>query len=276
MSKWNLPGLAVTRPNRAFTGIYRSADGQRDGEAIAGVPLQAASDAVVAAVKLGYKVADAQIERGRRLARGLNSAARRGGMPNASDPVDAAEHLLIRMAQLGLEWVEGAALEPGGSLRRLTQAQYEAIGSLLGLRRASAGAPPQRATDERSPEGAGTRPVQPPPPPDASAFDWAAKSAATQQPASSTRMPAVRHKQDSVRRHVRVLKVEVTGTLPSEDLNVTFYYRDDPQRPVLCGTLTVHAEELRLVTDASHPAGRWSGALCDADGLQIGLVEIEL
>ncbi len=61
---WTRPDLSARAPNRAFGGLVRTADVERGGSTLAGVPLQTVSDAVVATVKLGYQVADRQIDRG--------------------------------------------------------------------------------------------------------------------------------------------------------------------------------------------------------------------
>lgn len=262
-SPWRRPLLEETRPRRSFGGIYRSADDTRDGEVIAGVPLQAASEAVVAAVKLGYRVADTQIARGRRIARELGDAAQRAGVRSAAEPVDAAEQLLGNSIRMVLEWIEQASRDPEGPLRRLVQAEYHAIGSLLGL------GPGLRSQVMRSAGDAvraADRRDDPQPTPPA--------SAAAPEPPS---MP-VRHEPGTAQRMVRVLAYECSAPRSAAVLKLKLHHQIDRDAPVLSAKIAVRDghDELLVRTQSTHPGGVWRGAICDADGLQTGHLVIEL
>jgi hypothetical protein len=119
-------------PNRNPGGLYRTAD---DGKrSLAGIPLTSAERAVTAAVRLGYQVAEAQIDRTARLASRLRDAAEEQVGPGPErKAVDAAERLVFKGMMSGLEWLETFAAEPGSPLMRLAKAEYRLLGSLLGF-----------------------------------------------------------------------------------------------------------------------------------------------
>ncbi|MDM0012453.1 hypothetical protein QTH87_08405 [Variovorax sp. J22P168] len=262
---WTRPALPVTQPRRGFGGIYRSADVERDGVTLAGVPMQTASDAVVAAVELGYKVADAQLKRGHRLAKQLGGAARRAGIDSAAQPVDAAERMLSRSMLLLLEWVEGAAVDPKGPLRRLARAEYEALGAAFGL------------TRHKEHHDAGHKTAEPPVPAAAAAAAQSLPEAA----AGRVARLVVRHEAGSALRVVRLTEASWSSAPGPEGwpLPLVFHHAATPQTPPLAATLVPLAHggmELRVRTEAEHPSGLWAAAICDADGMQIGLVELRL
>jgi hypothetical protein len=265
--RWSRPRLSVTRPRRTFSGIYRTAEDEKAGEVIGGLPLHTASDAVVAAVKLGYRVADTQLERTRRVGRGLMDAAERAGMNDLADPLDASERLLLRAVQYGLEWVEGAAIEPGGPLRRLLRAEYETLGNLMGLREPS----PPAKRDQPAPATEGGPPTE------------ARKRDAEIRPRAQATTPtvprlAVRHEKDSAMRLVRVLAIELAASPGAGPIDLRFHHVLERSAPRLSATLARRGEapELLIRTQPDHPGGRWCATICDAEGLQIGHVEIEL
>src|SRR6185295_11494907 len=93
-SAWvRLPDLDRYAPIRGVGGVYRSAE--VPGGSIAGVPLTSAEDAVVAAVRMGYRVAETHIDRAGRLAKRLRSAGERSvGAEPERQAVDATEKLV--------------------------------------------------------------------------------------------------------------------------------------------------------------------------------------
>ncbi len=87
-ARWLRPQLERSKPIRTAGGFYRTAEGGRPG--LGGVPLTAAEDSVVAAVRMAYNVAEAQIERSARLARRLREAGDRAiGARSDRKAVDA-------------------------------------------------------------------------------------------------------------------------------------------------------------------------------------------
>jgi hypothetical protein len=127
------PVLQARGPNRSPGGYYRAAAGKSGGPSFAGVPLQTTEDAVVAAVRAGYRIADAQIERGMRIAEELRGAARRAGSGDATDLLRNAEALAQRSALLGIDWLETLAALPSGPLRQLLTTQSRLLAGLIGL-----------------------------------------------------------------------------------------------------------------------------------------------
>ena len=130
---YSRPALQRTAPLRGAGQLYRSAEGP--GSALGGVPLSSAEDAVVAAVRMGYRVAQNQIDRAGHIGERLRRAGERavGAEPEAQ-AVDATERLVNKAVLSGLEWLEGLAAEPGSPWRRYATAQYKLLGALLGLK----------------------------------------------------------------------------------------------------------------------------------------------
>jgi hypothetical protein len=270
-TQWQRPVLPVTKPNRNFGGVYRSAEGERAGETFGGVPMQTTSDAVIAAVQLGYKVADAQLARGRRLASHLGGAARRAGVKSAAQPVDATERLMKRAMLLMIEWFEGAAADPQSALRRVMRAEYEALASAFGLtvkgfgksaRHAAASPDKEKErADEASRPSAGSAPA------------FASRS-------SQARVQAVqvRHGKESIKRVVRVLDIEWISPHDAASTDLLFHHTSalDATPLEACLVREKGATVLLVTTTATNPPGGWSAAVCDADGTQVGFIEIRL
>lgn len=127
------PELPVRGPNRAPGGYYRTTDGQSGGNVFGGMPVQTTEDAVVAAVRTGYRIADAQIERGMRIAESLRGAAQRAGAGEPKDMLANAESLAKRSMLLMLDWLETLAAQPSSPLKRMLRAEYRLLGGLIGL-----------------------------------------------------------------------------------------------------------------------------------------------
>lgn len=268
MSNWTRPPLAERVPNRNIGGLARTADIDHNGTTLAGVPMQTVSDAVIATVKLGYKVADTQIARGRRVGRSLKGAAQRAGAKDANVVIDNTERLLAQAVGLGLEWLESAATAEQGPVRRVLKSEYRLIGRVLGL-----------LTDEAVPASTGKA-------------DAAASSKGDNRPAAErsaehatdrdTERPTsgllVRHRAVAEqRRDVQIVRA-TWRRRDDRPITVHFHHRNGERGTVLAGTLerANGRDVLALTTTPDLPSGVWRAAVCDADGLQIGTLEIEL
>ncbi len=266
MSTWKRPSLEVRAPNRRLGGLYRSADSERDGTTLAGVPLQTVSDAVVATVKLGYRVADRQIARGRRIGRQLHGAARQAGADDPNAVIDQSERLLLQALSLGLEWLEGSVSAPSGPLRRLLQAEYRWLGRLAGFEAASTATSPAAPAAPVAPGGSKAGAEAPVP--------TAASGALA--PAADQALPVLHTAAEADRRPVVVCSARFDRT---RDLPITLHFQHAGGSPDACvGELRQHRGQtvLALAARRALAAGIWRAAVCDADGLQIGRIEIEL
>jgi hypothetical protein len=246
---------------------YRSAAGDgkgEDGTALGGIPLASTEAALVAAVRMAYKVADAQIDRSARLARRLREAGDQAiGRDSDKRALDAAERLVFKAFMALVGWVETAAAEGGSPLKRLVMAQYRLLGAFLGI------------TDAAK---HGTAPGPAPPRPDTEPHD-----SATEPPrAVSLR---VQHTGQE-RRAIEIRACSYMGdVVAGTTIRVTFYtVEGQPQQPVNADVVVDGPRSLTLRLDTAGFAGgnlsitgsRWRAALCDADGLQIGQIEIVL
>ena len=127
------PELAVRTPNRAAGGFYRTSTGAGGGSVFGGIPLQASEDAVVAAVRAGYRIADAQIENGMRIAESLRGAAARSGAGDAKEVLTTTEGLARRAAVLLLNGIDALAAQPSTVLKRILLSEPQILGALIGL-----------------------------------------------------------------------------------------------------------------------------------------------
>lgn len=251
---WKRPELEQRAPDRSIGGLLRSADRQRSGEVIAGVPMQTVSDAVVATVRLGYQVADRQIERGRRLTQQLRGAAARAGVDDPEAWVEQTERLLSKAMLAGSGWAEGA-LDADSPLMRLARAELKLLARWFGLKLDARG---DAASDKPVPPGAPVAPPSPPPPP---------------APTLALRLVA---DDPADRRAVRVLQAQWSA-LPADALPLWFHHRGVATDPLAGSLQRVGGQDaLSLHTLRSHPAGAWRAAVCLPDGLQIGHLDIEL
>ena len=259
---WTRRPVANTRPNRAFGGLYRTADREVRGETIAGVPLRTAEDTVVAAVRMGYRVVDEQIERSRRVASRLRGAVERGGNNGAADAADAVEQLVGRALRNSLQFIEDAATDPQNPLRRLATAEFNLVGSLLGLTSQSRERPAQASKGQ--PEAA---------PAKASSDN----KDRTETPPRMRDSIQIRHEQASEPRAVRIVDCDVrvrpgyTGVIKFYHLT---HHNGDPitaRLQSLDKSLVLHITVIR-----DHRSGRWRGAVLDDDRVQLGFIEVEL
>ena len=261
------PYLPRTGPDRRAANYYRSAasDGKgKDGAALGGIPLAGTEAAVVAAVRMAYRVADAQIDRSARLAMRLREAGDQAiGRDSDKRALDAAERLVSKAFMALLGWAETAAAEGGSPLKRLAVAQYRLFGALLGV---------TDPVEHEAPQGpTPTRPY----------------TEARDSSAEPTRSVALRVQHTGQeRRAVETRACSYTGDVAAgTTIAVTFYtVEGQPRQPVGADVVIDGPRSLTLRLDTARFSGgnlsaagsRWRAALCDADGLQIGQIEIVL
>lgn len=213
-----------------------------------------ADDAIVAAVRMAYKVADAQVQRSMRLAESLKRTGGRAvGEGIDAGAAKARDRSPTGAAMSALSSLEAAA-DKGGPPMRLIIAYYDLLGSLLGLtQQEPVSHPPSRAPG--------------------STFE-------TQEDARSyRRVSRVRVFLSGQRkRPVVVRRCEVTSAAPLQ-ADVEFYHADNAEAAALKGAFAIADDgepRLTIATEPIAPAGRWKAALCLSDGEQVGLLEIEL
>jgi hypothetical protein len=235
---WKRPELAVRAPQRAMAGLYRAAERVQHGTTLGGVPVQTVNDAVTATVQLGYKVADRQIERARRLAQRLGSVPAPGGGSGAEAWLDQAEQLLGKAVMAGAGATEAAFTGADSPLRRLARAELQLLSQWLGM-------PPAAAA-----------PAAP----------------AAPVPALAIRLDCADPRD---RRGVTLLRAQWQA-LPAEALDLWFHHGGSDG--LINGTLqrVDGQDRLSLRTLRTHAAGTWRAAVCGSDGLQLGTLDIEL
>jgi hypothetical protein len=263
--RFSRPAPKLEGPNRGFGGYYRSSDHKVAGKVFRGVPLKTAEDTAVAAVRMGYRVIDAQIDRALDMARRLRGAATRAGVKDSNDILDQAERLFSRGGLLALEWLETAANRPENPLMRLLAAEYRLLGSVLGFPIAP-GKTCETETPKKSPD---TKPSAP------------ASTPATPAPSWRVR---IQHTQPEVekRRAIAITKFEMTGAAVRR--SAAYEVRFHPTSPAaaagarLKGLLRREANAgwvLEILTE-DEPSGRWRAAVCTAEGDQVGIIELRL
>ena len=261
---WRRPQPSATGPNRSFGGFYRASDRTIRGKDLRGVPLQTAEDAAVAVVRMGYRVVDAQIERGLDMARRLRGAADRAGVGDSKDMLNLTEDLLTRGALLGLELLESVSNRPESPLRRLVTSQLRMLGSLLGL---SIDDATSRDRGRGAPETGPARSASEQPAPPASAAGY-----------SRVR---IRHGEGSTKRAITIARWDMDAPSPqmSGGHELKFHLISGTIEQSLDGTLTLATKGpavLEIVTTDAQPSGRWRAAVCSTDGDQLGILEIDL
>jgi hypothetical protein len=270
-NRFTRPPLERYGPNRGAANFYRAS--VDDPNAIGGIALDSVEAAVTAAVRLGYKVAEAQIDRTSRLARRMRDAGDRatGGTSDKqrSDKkaLDATEQLIFKAMMAGLSWLEGAAADPGNPVRRLATAQFQLLGSLLGLLPSDqplAGS--SRALENRPADDSGEAPP--------------IRSATRPSPAGR-RPPLVKHAKTRdgrlVRRAVRVGDWELSSEAPAGKYPLIFHGAGSGAATIP-GELHVSrtGSTLTVKTSGKSAAGLYKTAVCDDDGVQIGYIELTL
>jgi hypothetical protein len=251
-----------TEPIRSMGGLYRTAHRQRGGKVFGGATIQTTEDVVVAAVRSGYRIADAQIERGTKIARELRGAAERAGAGDASEMLESGEGLGRRALFLALEWVEALAAPPDSPVKRALSAQYRLLGATLGLDTTPFGHAERRkrsaAEQDPATRAEGRRESFESPPP--------ARPLPPKILISGARR-AVELKR--WRADAPIMKATLRFRLVGGTAQHAF---DAPLRPGGDGR-----PELTLNLTDELPEGRWKAAICDdQDGELVGMAEIEL
>jgi hypothetical protein len=260
------PSLPRTKPQRGPGGAFRTNDNLKTG--LGGVPLTTVEDATVAAVRMAYDIASAQIDRSKRLADRLKGAADRGlgndptaGQKSAEDAVDGASRLVNNAMLSGMALVEALMAGDNGLAPRLAAAQLKAVKEVLFNVR-------DTRDDSRTQTRQSTRPEAAAPPAEGS---------------RSVSAPVVRimlRDKPDARRAVTILRWDVNGPV---DAKLVFRPVDGAARGRLyAGLERAMAPDHGRATlvmdpmDAAVPAGRWRAAVCSEDGEQHGIVEIEI
>ncbi len=253
-----LPDLERYAPVRGVGGVYRSAE--VPGGSIGGVPLSSAEDAVVAAVRMGYRVAETHIDRAGRLAKRLRTAGEKSvGNEPERQAVDATEKLVGKALMAGLGWLEAVAAEPGSPLARFAAAQYRLLGGLFGV---SDGGPSHSGFAREVKDIVSGIPVD--------------AEAVLKRRKVSTRKVQVIHKGGAYRT-VEVLGLHLENADAHGKFEPWFYRREDASGATFQAKLVVVAGEpsrLSITTEAVTVSGVWRAALCGRDGVQQGWLEV--
>lgn len=236
--------------------MYRTAELQK--RSVGGVPLNTANAAVVAAVRLAYEVAEAQIERSTRLARRLREAGdKEVGGNSAHQAVDATERLVQKALLSGLEWWEGSVAEGRCPVKRLAAAEYQMLGTILGFTPAAqpdkSPPAPLRETKQRT-----GRP-----------------RAAASSPAGVREIQVVLKGDKKLRRHVRVEAWDLAST-QGVDPELYFHRVDQDQEGSMQAELHLARDRISLVITRPEDArsGRWVCAVWNSDDVQVGYIEV--
>jgi hypothetical protein len=254
------PSLDRRRPERGPGRAFRTADNQKTG--LGGVTLASAEDAMVAAVRMAYEVADNQIGRSKRLADRLKGAADRAtgndpddGQKSASDAVDAAGRLVNNALLSGMTWFEALMAADDGLAPRLAAAQLRAAKSVLfGAQRDANGGGAERTET----------PAGPPPrvEPETPRVRILLKAPMDDRRAVTITRWAVEAPISTA------LSFRLVGTTTSD---ATLGGRLEPP-----GVNDARPTLIMESTPAKAPPGRWRAAVCDDDDEQYGIIEIEI
>jgi hypothetical protein len=251
-------------PDRRAGMFYRAAS---DNPLVTGgVSLDSLEASAVAAVRLGYKVAEAQIERTTRLAQRIRDAGDRAAGPGSDrKALDATEQIVFKTILAGLSWLEGLAAEGGNPIQRLAATQFPLIGAALGLFQPDRAAAPVSSTDQRSTAdrsvGASDRPA-----PTGARLRQLPLQVRHQSPAGSK----------TLGRAVRIVDWHL-----SADAGTSYrvmFYRNGSNH-VVTGALSTPQSGVPVLTvrtSRSTPSGVYRAAICDDASIQIGYVEIEV
>lgn len=246
------PVLKVVGPDRRAGGFYRTAD--RGDKGIPGLSLASTEAVVVSAVRMGYKIAEEQIDRSASAARRLRDAAERAAGPESErQAVEATERLIFKSMLAGLSWFETIAADPTHPLRKLATKEFDLLARLFGFRPYGASqGEASKASEESPPKEAAAAPAKRP----------------VAQPRIILR--------GSERRAITVVLWAIAGPVDAE---VAFYFTEAPDSDPITGEVTVPAEgqpTLSVTTSRKNLAGTWRAPVCNGKGEQVGIVEIVL
>jgi hypothetical protein len=258
------PSLPRTKPQRGPGSLFRTDDNKKTG--LGGVTLTTVEDATVAAVRMAYDIADAQIERSKRLADRLKGAADRAtgndpddGQGSAQDAVDSASRLVNNAMVSGMAWIEALMAADDGLAPRLAAAQLKAVKKVLLNTRD--GCDDSRTETRRATSAEATAPT-------------------AERRSGPAPVRIVLKDKVEDRRAVTIHRWELRGPVDAElvfrpvegsaterlHATITCAMAPDQGRPTLV------MERM----DSTAPAGRWRAAVCDKAGEQLGIVEIEI
>ncbi|VTU28715.1 hypothetical protein H6CHR_03047 [Variovorax sp. PBL-H6] len=259
-SRWRRPDIEEVGPNRAAGGFYRTGTSVK-GTPRSGVPLSTANAAVVAAVRLAYEVAETQVARSTRMATRLRTAAdEQVGEGSGAHALDAAERLVMKSFVSGLEWWESSVAEGRCPVKRLAAAEYQMLGTLLGLGPAAK----RKEADER---GA------------AAAERASTENVARPGRTAKQKLQVVHTAGARERRRVAIDDWELTCASSLQG-KVYFYCADhgvtDPIEAEVVSEAYGKNARLTIQTPPQAAAGQWQCVICDDDGLQVGHIEITL
>jgi hypothetical protein len=242
--RWSRPPIERDGPVRTTGTLFRSVDPSQGGASTT-------EDAVVAAVRMAYKIAQANVARSTRISQRLRRAGDRAvGGQSPRNAVDATQDLVTDTMMSALGWVE-AFLADDSRLRRVSTAQFRLIGSLLGL-------VPDRDPSPDSAVQAGPAPTKP------------------VQSSDALKAKIVLKEKG---RPVRVQKLEFATREPIEQTSIYFYSISHIDSDPLEASLVRNASGevlLTLSTASVDTLGCWRAAVCSETGEQLGVVEIEL
>ena len=234
-------------PRRGAGGFYRAATAA-PGSKGAGIPLDNPNDALVAAVRMAYRVAEAQVDRSSRLARRLQEAGDRvTGGDSELKAMDATERLVMKTLMSALEWWEGSVAQGRCPVKRLAAAEYRMMGSILGF----------EAPEDRAPARAAAPP----------------KEARGETKRAARRLRIVH---DGAQRAVLVRDWQLEAAGPVQ-ADVRFFHPDDEEpitgrfvRERNTATLHINIQQGRVAP------GAWKAAICSSEGEQLGYIEVVL
>jgi len=267
-SRIRRPRLDRYGPRRSAGHFYRVA--VDDPSAIGGVPLDNVERAVTAAVRLGYRVAESQVERTTRIVRRLRTAGDeatgRVGDRNRSDKkaLDASEQIIFKALMAGLAFMEGFATDRRNPLRRLATAEFRLLGSLLGLLPPDTTAASSSATDPvPSPAEKGVRTT------------FAASRPAARHLDALRVQHAATGGGAGARRAIKVVDWELTRERAGE--YPLIFYRDSSPATITAMLRVQRTGAMLIVKTTRKTApGSYKAAICDDAGVQLGHIEIQL
>jgi hypothetical protein len=262
--RWTRPSLDRSGPIRGAGGFFRTAEMGQSG--LGGVPLTSAEDAVVAAVRMAYKVAETQVDRSARLAQRLRQAGDRAAGPHSDrQGFDATEQLVFRAMMSALGWLEAAATERDGSLRQMLIAQYRFVGSLFGLAPVETPKPSPHETPDAGASGDGSAPLS--------------QANPSEGDGSLTRVEGVTVVLEGEHKRPVRTRLFETRTGAPVDTPVRFYSVAHIESAPLAARLMIDTQNhvtLAIEVQRVAPMGLWKAAVCDERGMQIGMIAIEL
>lgn len=261
----------VVGPHRGAGALLRAPEFA--GGAEGGVPLVAGEDAVVHVVRMAYKVASAQVERSTRLARRLReSGDRMVGPGSQRQALDGMEKLVMDSVLSGLEWWEGSVVEGRCPVKRIVAAEYQLLGTLLGLSG-------KLEEDKSMPATADRAEASPRPGPDAAA----PLPPQAVVPAPTTALPPLQIKLNCDKKDRRLVAFVRWNLVRPETMDgELFFDHESGGGALLPATLLPPtgsgAQSYQLVFDKPPigPKGLWQAVICDHQRVVIGSIEIRL